>query len=51
MAALDENGITIPEGIEVIEVENNDKVFHVVLSAMPHGQEVVNLLPVRIGET
>jgi len=30
-----ENGIDIPEGLEVKTVENTDKVFHLVIPAKP----------------
>lgn len=34
-SVLKENGVDIPEGLEVKLVENTDKVFHLVIPAKP----------------
>lgn len=35
MAALKENGVSIPEGVTVKAVENTDKVFHLIIPPKP----------------
>lgn len=42
-SVLKENGVDIPEGLEVKMVENTDNVFHLVIPAKPDGLSDENL--------
>jgi hypothetical protein len=39
-AALKQEGITVPDGVQVKAVENTDKVFHLVLPPKPASDEL-----------
>lgn len=42
MAVLKEEGIVMPQGVEIRAVENTGKVFHIVIPAHPEGDELTD---------